>query len=182
MRSFKLAQSSCEIDLRKEFDEIVYGINGCKPHNTLVLVRNMRLDNDGKLIDCTCVNQLTREPNTENSCKYCLGEGYLWDERFTRCFSTLLGADGGKANRTRRIMPGEIVTDYKIFYMRYDEKISYNDKIIELALDIEGKLQVPYKRKAIYKPETIEEKRSDNGRLEFFTIYAREESSVRKNY
>ena len=65
-------------------------------------------------------------------------EGYLWDERFTRCFSTLLGADGGKANRTRRLMPGEIITDYKIFYLRYDEKISYNDKIIEMALDMIG--------------------------------------------
>lgn len=179
MRSFKKDSSACEIDLRKEFDEIVYGVNGCKPHNTLVLIRNMRLEN-GQLIDCTCVNQLTREPNTEKSCKYCLGEGYLWDERFTRCFSTLLGADGGKANRTRRLMPGEIITDYKIFYLRYDEKISYNDKIIEMALDIEGNLQVPYKRKAIYKPETIEEKRGDNGRLEFYTVYAREETSIRE--
>lgn len=181
MRSFKKNNGSCEVDMRKEFDEIVYGINGCKPHNTLILIRNMRLEN-GERIKCTCNNALTDEGNTESTCKYCLGEGYIWDERFTRCYSTLIGADGGKANRTRRIMPGEILTDYKIFYLRYDEKISYYDKIIELALDIEGKLKVPYKRKRIYKLETIQENRADNGRIEFITIYAREEPSIRKKY
>ena len=181
MRSFKKSQGSCEVDLRKEFDEIVYGINGCKPHNTLILVRNMRL-RDGNRIQCECYDTLTNEANSETECKYCLGEGYIWDERFTRCYSNLIGADGGKANRTRRIMPGEILTDYKVFYLRYDEKISYYDKIIELALDIEGNLQVPYKRKRIYTPETIQENRADNGRIEFITVYAREEPSIRKKF
>lgn len=181
MRSFKNRKKSCEVDLRKEFDQIVFGINGCKPHNTLILIRNMRLLNDNR-IKCECFNALTNEANSETECKYCLGEGYIWDERFTRCYSNLIGADGGKANRTRSIMPGEILTDYKVFYLRYDEKISYYDKIIELALDIEGNLQVPYKRKRIYKPETIQENRADNGRIEFITVYAREESSIRKKY
>ena len=180
MRSFKKKKGSCEVNLRKEFDEIVYGINGCKPHNTLILIRNMRLHDDNR-IKCECYNTLTNESNHESQCDYCLGEGYIWDERFTRCYSSLIGADGGKANRTRRIMPGAVITDYKVFYLRYDEKISYYDKIIELILDIEGNLQVPYKRKRIYKPETIQENRADNGRIEFITIYAREEPSIRKN-
>lgn len=179
MRSFKKSQGSCEVDLRKEFDEIVYGINGCKPHNTLIMIREMRL-REGNRIKCECYNTLTNEANSENECNYCLGEGYIWDERFVRCYSNLIGADGGKANRTRRIMPGEILTDYKVFYLRYDEKISYYDKIIELALDIEGNLQVPYKRKRIYTLETIQENRADNGRIEFITVYAREEPSIRK--
>ncbi len=93
----------------------------------------------------------------------------------------MLGADGGKANRTKRIIPGEIRTDYKLFYFRYDEKISYKDKIIELRLDIEGIAQVPYKREIIYRPETIQLYRADQGRVEYMAIYCREESSIREN-
>ena len=76
----------------------------------------------------------------------------------------------------------EIRTDYKIFYFRYDEKISYRDKIIELSLDIEGKLLVPYKRETIYRPETIQMFRADNGRVEYIAVYCREESSIRENF
>jgi hypothetical protein len=172
---------NCEIDLRKEFDDIVFGVGGCKPHNHLVLVRQARRASDGSLIKCACVSELTDEPDTENQCPYCLGEKYIWDERFSRCYSTLLGADGGKANRTKRIQPGEVRTDYKIFYFRYDEKVSYRDKIIELSLDLEGKLVIPYKREIIYRPETIQEYRADNGRVEYLAIYCREENSIREN-
>lgn len=177
----RFKESSCEIDLRKEFDDIVFGIGGCRPHNSLVMIREMRRDNSGNLIKCACVSVLTDEPDTEKECSRCLGEKYIWDERFCRCYSTLLGADGGKANRTKRLMPGEIRTDYKLFYLRYDEKISYKDKIIELKLDIEGKPSLPYKRQIIYRPETIQEYRADYGRLEYIAVYCREENSIRES-
>lgn len=172
---------NCEIDLRKEFDDIVFGVGGCKPHNHLILIREMRKDASGKLIKCECVSPLTDEADTEEECPRCLGERYIWDERFSRCYSTLLGADGGKGNRTKRIMPGEIRTDYKLFYLRYDEKITYKDKIIELKLDIEGNPSLPYKRQIIYRPETIQEYRADYGRLEYIAVYCREENSIRES-
>ena len=136
---------------------------------------------NGDLIKCACVSSLTDEADNENECKYCLGERYIWDEKFARVYSTLVGADGGKGNRTKRINPGEIRTDYKLFYLRYDEIISYRDKIIELSLDIEGNVLVPYKRETIYKPETIQKYRADNGRVEYIAVYCREQSSIREN-
>ena len=172
---------SCEIDLRKEFDNIVFGIGGCKPHNHLILIRNARKDANDNLIKCACVSNLSDEPDPENKCKYCLGEKYIWDERFARCYSAMVGADGGKGNRNKRIYPGEIRTDYKIFYLRYNEKISYRDKIIELSLDIEGNVLVPYKRETIYRPETIQKYRADNGRIEYIAVYCREDSSIRED-
>ena len=93
---------------------------------------------------------------------------------------SLVGADGGKANRNKRIIPGEMRTDYKVFYLRYDENISYYDKIIELSLDFEGNVIIPYKREFIYRPETIQKYRSDNGRIEYIAVYCREEPSIRK--
>jgi hypothetical protein len=170
-----------EVDLRKEFDEIVFGKNNRIPHKIKVLIRNLRVNNSGDYVICDCVDKVTDEPDQENECRFCLGEGYLWDERFSYCYSSLVGADGGKANRNKRIIPGELRSDYKVFYLRYDEKISYNDKIIELSLDLEGKLVIPYKREKIYRPETIQEYRSDNGRLEYIAVYCREEPSIRKS-
>lgn len=176
-----LYNRNCEIDLRKEFDDIVFGIGGCKPHNHLVLIRAARKDANNNLIQCACVSSLTGEADAENQCPYCLGEKFIWDERFSRCYSTLVGADGGKGNRQKNIQPGEIRTDYKVFYFRYDEKISYKDKIIELQLDIEGNVVIPYKREIIYRPQTIQAYRADNGRVEYLAIYCREESSIREN-
>ena len=170
-----------EQDLRESFDNLVFGKTGNIPHNHLVLLRKRKQDSLGADIKCNCVNKLTREPNVEKNCQFCLGEGFLWVETFHRCYSSMVGADGGKANRTRRVMPGVIRTDYKIFYFKFDAKISYKDKIIEVRLDNEGNVSVPYERINIFVPETIQEYRSDYGRLEYLAVYAREESSVRDN-
>ena len=84
-------------------------------------------------------------------------------------------------SRFRRIAPGEIRTDYKTFYFRYDTNITYKDKIIEMSLDLEGELVIPYRREVIYRPETIQKYGSDNGRVEYIAVHCREESSIRLN-
>ena len=181
MRDLYKKATSSEIDLRKSFDKLVFAKGGGTPHNHLVLLRKRKQDNSGKDIQCNCVENITKEANSETNCNFCLGEGYIWKEKFHRCYSTMVGADGGKANRLRRIMAGGIRTDYKIFYFKFDTKISYKDKIIELRLDNEGNLSLPYQRDTIYVPETIQEYRSDYGRLEYIAVYAREQSSIREN-
>ena len=70
----------------------------------------------------------------------------------------------------------ELVCVFRIFYFRYDTEISYKDKIIELKLDTEGHPVVPYIRESIYQPSTINRLRSDNGRIEYLTIYCREDA------
>lgn len=173
-----LNKTNTEIDLRESFDDLLFKNT---PHNYLVLLRKRKKDTSGNDIKCNCVNALTKEANAEKNCEFCLGEGFLWVETFHRCYSSMVGADGGKANRNRRVMPGEIRTDYKIFYFKFDTKISYKDKIVELRLDYEGKPSIPYQRIRIFRPETIQEYRADFGRLEYLAVYAREEPSIREN-
>ena len=174
-----MLRNKTEIDLREQFDEIVLGKGGRIPHKYKVLLRRARIVN-GQTVTCGCVDRITDEPDQENECRFCLGEGLIWDEVFINCYSSLVGADGGKANRNKRIIPGELRSDYKVFYLRYDENISYNDKIIELSLDLEGKVIIPYKREKIFRPETIQKYRADNGRVEYIAVYAKEEPSIRK--
>jgi len=167
-----------EINLRSEFDKLVFGAGGGTPHKKRVLIRKFRLD-DGIKKQCVCLSGLTREASLE--CPFCLGEGYYWDEKWSDCYSNYLGADAGQGNRKRNLAPGVIRVDYKIFYFRFDEEIKYTDKIIEVKLDIEGNPVVPYIREAIYNPQTIVENRADNGRLEYYTIYAREQDAIARD-
>jgi len=171
--------SSTEIDLRAEFDDFIFGGGSSIAHGSTFLLRKMRRGDDGKLISCPCVDKTTYEPDTEDDCPFCLGEGYFWDEEKIIGFSGHLGAEGGKANRLRHIAPGSVRGEFKIFYFRYDTDISYRDKVIDLKLDTEGTPVVPYLRESIYKPQTIIRYRSDNGRVEYLAIYCREDDAIR---
>tara|TARA_Y100000310_G_C20641678_1_gene794302 strand:- start:902 stop:1483 length:582 start_codon:yes stop_codon:yes gene_type:complete len=171
---------SNEIDLRTEFDDLILGGATSIPHGRKALIRKMRRDSDNNLTACSCVDSSTGEPDTEAECSFCLGEGFYWDEVWTVVYSTYVGADGGMANRVRALTPGSLRVDYKVFYMKYDTDISYQDKIVELRLDSEGDPVVPYNREAIYKPQTIVEYRSDRGRTEYLAIYCREQDAIRR--
>ena len=169
--------SSSEIDLRQWFDNLIYGTSGGTAHGHWLLIRHMRHSSNGAKIACSCLNALTNEASP--TCPYCYAEGYLWDERWYLGYSAPVGPQGGLANKDRFPPPGVIKADYKAFYFRYDTAIKYGDKIVEVLLDMEGRIVVPYIRTNIHKPQTIAEYRSDNGRIEYFGIYCREEDALR---
>jgi len=169
-----------EIDLREEMDCILYGEDGSPAHGNLVLIRNMRRDADGRPTVCECMSgQVTREADPD--CSYCSGEGYLWDENWSWAFWMYAGADSGFVKRYQRMPPGEIRVDYKIFFFRYDTTILYGDKIVEVVLDEDGNVELPYVREAIYKPQTLAKRRADNGRIEYIEAYCREDDAIRSD-
>jgi hypothetical protein len=175
--SVRSSYGNSEIDLRAEFDELIFGGGGSMPHGRPFLIRRMRKDSDSNLIKCACVDANTRD--ADFSCPYCMGEGYYWDETWITGYATYSGADSGLANRARFLTPGIVRADTKIFYLRYDTIISYYDKIIEIRLDVEGEPVVPYVREAIYKPQTINVYRSDRGRAEYVAVYCQENDAIR---
>jgi len=89
------------------------------------------------------------------------------------------GADSGLVARQTWMPPGAVRIDYRIFFFRYDADIKYGDKIVIPALDIEGVPVQPLAVEAVHKPQTVAEMRSDGGRLEYYTLYSREEDAVR---
>lgn len=168
-----------EIDLRDEFERLIYGGPSDLAHGRKLLIRKMDRDENNKLKPCPCVSNITYEPDAESSCPYCLGEGYFWKEEWTTGYSTYVGADGGNSNRVREMTPGSIRADYRIFYLRYDTILSYKDKIVDVKLDSEGEPSVPYVRESIYKPQTINRFRSDNGRTEYIAVFCNEKDAIR---
>lgn len=171
--------SGAEIDLRTEFEQMMSGTTGEIPKQQTFVLRKMRRDDDDNLMECDCVSSLTKEADTEEQCPFCKSEGYYWDEVWITGYAMHVGSKGGFTNKRISMQPGRISAYDKVFYIRYDETITYDDKIIELKLDSAGKPVVPYKRKMIFRPETIMEMRSDYGRIEFIAIYVNENSAIR---
>lgn len=169
-----------EIDLRVELDEFFFGYSSGVRHGSFVLVRRMHRDSTGRPVPCTCRTELTREPDPD--CSYCLGEGYNWSEDWLWSYSTYGGGDGGLINRTINLPPGQVRVDFKVFYFRYDADIRYGDKIVEVRLDEEGNITLPFTRETIYSPQTIDRKRSDNSRIEYYTVFCRESDALRLDY
>jgi hypothetical protein len=172
-----------EIDLRDEFDRLVLGKGEKIRHGHPMLLRKMRREPNGEPTYCTCsINDSNRQGDKD--CVYCLGEGYLWDESWTIGYTLYTSSEGGKSDTIVRMPSGNIKGNYKLFFLRYDTGIQYGDKIVEVRLDEEGKIQLSsntnsYIRKEIHKPQTISEMRSDNGRLEYYAIYCRAEDAIR---
>lgn len=169
-----------ELNLRSNFQSLIFGDGDTLPHGKPVLLRVFRLNEDNKRIKCVCLDDTTLEPSDE--CKFCSGEGYFWDEVWKQTFCSYVGADGGLSRRIRMGRAGEIRTDYKVFYFQHLDQLKYCDKIIEVKLDSEGEPIVPYVIESIYKPETISENRSDYGRIEYISVYCKEQDAIRNDY
>lgn len=172
----KAGAASKGISLREEMDLLLYGSDTEPRQSFPVLIRRMRRNADGLRIACECKDTFSGDGNP--SCPYCYGESFLWDEQWQLARSEFLGSDRGHGNRYRILPPGEVRVDYKIFFLRYDTKILKGDKIVEVKLDEEGNLVVPYVRIKVYRPETIDFLRSDNGRVEFITAYCLEKDAL----
>lgn len=166
------------VDLRQEFNTILYGDSSNTRQGWPHIIRNMRRNVDGSAIKCTCYSELNGAASP--GCVYCLGEGFLWDEHWIISRSEYLGS-GGLSSKYRISPPGEIRADMKVFYFRYDTNILYGDKIIEVKLDEEGNYISPIVRVAIYRPETIRELRGNNGRIEFITVFCLEKDAIRSD-
>lgn len=171
--------SGVEIDLRSEFEQFMSGSSGEIPKQQKFLMRKMRRDSDGELVECTCVSELTKEADTEEQCPFCFGERNYFDEIWVFGYMMYIGSRGGYTNKRINMAPGIISAYDKVFYLRYSQDITYDDKIVELKLDSEGTPIVPYRRKMIFRPETIMDMRSDNGRIEFKAIYVNENNGIR---
>lgn len=169
-----------EVDLRAEMDNILFGEDGGPRHGRLLIIRNFNRDADGYPTLCSCMDdQTTREPDPD--CSYCDGEGYIWSEQWVWGFSMFAGSDGGFVRRFVQMPAGYLRVDHKIFFFRYDTVILPGDKIIEPRLDDEGDVELPYVREAIYRPQTLQKRRADNGRVEFIAAFCREKDALRSD-
>jgi hypothetical protein len=119
---------------------------------------------------CACVSLLTKEPDKDHFCPYCMGEGYYWDESFIDVYKVDMTSEVGAALADKLRSPGLISSSLVIFYTRYSGTFTKNDKIIEIELDVEGVPVSPYQRHQLFRIGNPIDFRADNGRLEYWKL------------
>ena len=170
--------SATEADLRHELNAMFFGDGYEIPKAHRVLLRRMRR-NGNDLIPCECVDPVTREPDIDIQCPFCLGEGHLWDEEWVWTRSVVVGSSTNKlVFKTQYLGPGHLNSEGTVFFMEYTVQPSWYDRIVELYSDQEGDPAIPYRRHRIYRIQTVQPLRSDNGRIEFYAVWCSQKDAV----
>jgi len=168
--------SQTEPNMRVEFERTMDGHYPEIAKSQPALLRKMRLDGNGQKTKCSCVDNFYSEPEKDRFCPICFGEGYLWDETALKIYRVLGNSDTDNALLNFAKEPGLINIPVVIFYVWYSTAITEADKIATLSLDTSGSAIVPNKRTGIYRIEKSWDYRSDNGKLEYFKLFTRQES------
>jgi len=167
---YPVASGTTEIDLRAEFRRFLYGYGREIPKGQRGLLRRMRLDDDGKLIECVCLDEVTKEPEIDYACPYCAGEGYLWTEEWITFYKVEVSTNEGLVRKDNPEKAGIYNIPYTFFYVEYFVNPSGHDKVIEVDRELDGKISSPYRRSAIYTMSRCQPFRSDSGRIEYWRL------------
>jgi hypothetical protein len=172
---FSNSTAGTEPNMRQEFINMM---DGSYPEIAKAqggLLRRMRRNSSGQLIACGCVDAVTREPDRDRFCPVCYGEGNLWDEEELDLYRTLEDSDVDNVLKNNLQGPGLINVPLVVFYIRYDSDITRDDKIIELVLDTAGDAVTPRQRKRLFRINSAHDYRADNGKLEYWKVFAHHE-------
>lgn len=163
--SNKAVYPSGLIDLRKVIDELFFGSSSNPPEAHLVIVRFMKRDSNNNLIRCQFSTSHYTKQNINNpSCPVCLGEGYLFDEKFAWTYKSFRRNEfGGQYTYPM----GDITKQPITYYFRYDVPITDDDIIIEAKTDYDGNFLQPIQVEYRYKPTLVNKVKGDLGRIEF---------------
>jgi len=164
-----------EPDMRQEFINTLDGKHPEIAKAQTGLIRQMRRTSSGLLISCSCVDSLTREPDRDRFCPICFSEGKIWNEELITFYRVPINSDVNNAQLNSSFSAGYVNAGLAVFYIRYSAGITRYDKLVELELDVEGDPVSPYNRIALYRIEAVWDYRSDEGKLEYYKIFAHEE-------
>lgn len=169
--------SSTEPDMREEFRRTIEGYYPEIAKGQPALLRIMRLDADDKTIACSCVDSITREPDKDRFCPVCMGSGKIWDETEVSLYKTNIDSAGSPAALLdQQTSAGLLNIPLVVFYIKYSEAITKEDCVVLVRLDNAGDMVVPTRRTAIYRINQAWDYRADNGKLEYWKVFAHEES------
>lgn len=163
--------------LREEFHDLLFGDIVSPGIGRPLLIR--RIQN----IPCACFTALSGSPDP--SCRYCLGEGYLWTETLHTGYlgknlGSVLGATTVISNQNALAPWGSADDSKALAYFEYSVFPNYErylrpdhptfDKLFELKLSDDGQLLRPYVRVAKWKMRVVTPHHGDNGRIEMIEV------------
>lgn len=170
-----------EPDMRQEMINTLQGSYPEIAKKQVHVLRKMRTGTDGKLINCSCVDVLTKEPDKDHFCPICFGEGYIWSEILVEGYKVIIGSSAGLATKENLIGPG--LTDLACVTFYFDWKLPLTlfpkrkspDKIVEIMTGKDGQPIRPYQRDTIYRIGTAIDFRAEHGKLNYYRVDCYEE-------
>jgi hypothetical protein len=167
-----------EIDIRNELHKMLYGdiVTGVLPHGRILVVRHFRRDSENERVKCEACGDLTGgspHKNVNNKCRFCAGEGFLFND------SIHTGYIQNQYPWTGQEEPfGILNINGPTVFFEYYVVLTENDKILEPALDTEGKIVnniiVIEKR---FSVEDANVMRGDFGRIEYIRARIAQENT-----
>jgi len=170
-----------EPDMREEMTNTLQGVYPEIAKKQTLVLRKMRTDDAGKLVECSCVDVLTGEPDKDTFCPVCFGERYVWDEILVDGYKQVIRSSVGLSTKESLIPPGLTNITFVSFFFEHDLPLNVfpkqvsPDKMVELMTDQAGKPIRPYERQTIYRIGTAIDFRADNGKLEYWKLDCYEE-------
>lgn len=164
-------QNSLEsVNLRTEFDALIYGNSGESPIGQTFILRRMRRDSSDTLVPCVCLDELTQEPDRDYPCPYCSGRGFLWDEELITGYKVIAASPGGSNAEVnmQKTPAGKMYVPAARIYFSYDIDLTIDDRIVEVELDAAGDAVTPYNRLVIYELSLVRAMRADNAAIAFW--------------
>lgn len=164
-----------EIDSRQEMINSIEGVYPETVKAQRAVLRKMRRDINNQLIKCSCVDRITQEPDKDNFCPFCFGDGNLWDEVFMDIIPHFIEQSNSQVKGEDLTQAGLHNISLMVFYTRYSEIITKDDKVVQLVLTNEGKITDPPKRNKIFRIVRPVDYRLESGRLEYWKLSCFEE-------
>ena len=169
------SRSSLDLDLREEFNTLLFGGGNEEPIGQSLILRRMRRVN-GELEKCPCrTGSFASEAVQDYPCNFCQGVGYLWNEELVTGYKTVAVATnaGGADSNLQKKPIGDIYLPAIVFFFPYDLNPERNDIIVEINLKDDGSPITPYKRIGFYETYLVRDLRGEYGRRIYWSCNTR---------
>ena len=161
-----------DIDLRKTFDEILFGTDKERARGRWVVVQKLLRNAEDEPIVSPYTYKLTEEGKDKNRGPNTTRTGFLCNEILTKCVYAPAGRmtmDESAAEAGQQIQEKDVV------YLPSATHVKQHDVVIFIEIGDDGKFTNPIKATKEVIITKIYEKCSDEGRIEFYICIVEEQ-------
>jgi hypothetical protein len=153
--------------LRGSYPEVAKGHYG--------ILRRVQRDEDNLPVRCPCRSTTSKESDKTYFCPICFTTGFLFVEEYILFYHALGETTFADTQRRHITSAGISQATFDVFYFEYNEDIHNEDRILEVALTDEGDIITPINYLSSYRIDEAWCYRGDNGKLEYWKIWAHKE-------
>ena len=161
-----------ELDIAKEFEDLLLTDTDCSPLKTLFIFKKMKRDARGNAKACNSCNSAgTKWVEGSSDCPYCEGLGYQWDEgkAYGWFYKKSVLSDRNLMSSTPAVV-GTTIFNKQYLVVPKEIVLRQGDYILKLLLDNDNKPLIPIQLDDMYQVSESELNRSTSISSQFNTV------------